>query len=199
MSNHEIDHERHGLGLPVTRTSNPMDDVTGDTELFKRALITPQHPFELTKFSIMQIIENSDGTTIEKAKEIQRMVPKLVSTMALGNLTTPEVKLARYYTEISRVCAWYGYLELAINYYLKVVHLNVTSQSHMSQLLTQILTESVNVNRKEVSMTGNRDYTGEQTKSGGLAGLMDKIKSKTGDTSIAGQGAEGYHEMGLKR
>lgn len=186
--------ERKSLGLPV-RTSDPMASVTGDNELFKYALITPHEPHGLATFEIEKQVSDGNGGVTIKKEEYKRNVPHLVSTMALGNLNTKEVALARIYAEMARVCAWHGYQNLAIDYYLKWVHLNVTSQSYQAQLLRQILTETVSVSRKEESLAGTHDFNAD--KKNKLGELVDKWKNKD-SSQFMGQNSQGYQQMGLK-
>ncbi len=184
-----IDAERKTLGLPV-RTSDPMSNVTGDKELFKYALITPHEPHGLATFEgERQVPDDNGGTKIEKY-EFKRNVPHLVSTMALGNLNTKEVALARIYAEMARICSWHGYTNVAIDYYLKWVHLNVTSQSHQAQLLRQILTETVSVSRKEESLAGTHDFSAERKSK--LGEMVDKWKNK--DSSAFTGGGQGVQQ-----
>ena len=191
-----IDAERKSLGLTV-RSPDPMQNVQGDNELFKYALITPKEPFTVATFEREYTEFDKDGKPVVKKESMRRNVPQLVSTMALGNLNTKEVALARLFAEMSRMCSWHGYYNLAIDYYLKLVHLNVTSQAHQMQLLQQILTETVSVHRKEESMAGTRDYSSEKTDK--FKEFIDKWKQKdAAGSSLTGQGAQGYQNMGLR-
>jgi hypothetical protein len=184
---HEVDQERKGLGLPM-RTSDLVSQIGGDEQLFKIALITPQEPIGIANFEITK----PDGTK----ENIRVNVPKLVPTMAIGNLNIKEVYLARIFAEMSRICAFNGYNDLAIQYYLKWVHLDVTGQSYMGQLLTQVLTETVSINRKEEAMSGTHDFTGEKRSK--LNELMNKWKSKDGSAFTGQQGTQPQGQQGTQ-
>jgi len=143
-----------GAGLLPARPDGTMYQT--DEPMFKTQLITPQEPIEYLKLS--------DGRIVA--------VPKLTQTMALGNLNTTEVKLARLYAYLELTCKRYGYYDTAINYYYKIVHLNVTSQSHQAQLLSQVLTQNVRVSRREESFLTQR----ETAEKGVGNNIVDKIK-----------------------
>jgi len=180
-----LDIERKSLGLAV-RTNDPMSNVSGDEQLFKSFLVKPVEPMTIASFEQEYSSTDEQGNPCIKTRTIKRNVPMLSSTMALGNLNTKEVTLARIFTEMARKCAWHGYFDLAINYYLKMVHLNITSQSYQSQLLRQILTETVSVSRKEESLAGTRDFN--QEKGSNMGAWMEKLKGKV-DNAQQGQTA----------
>lgn len=187
--------ERKALGLPV-RTSDPMSGVTGDQELFKYALITPVEPYGIAEFEVEQQVVKEDGSTKVERQTIKRNVPRHVSTMALGNLNSKEVALARLYAELARVAAWNGYNNIAINYYIKWVDLNVTSQSHLSHLLDEVLSEMVQVTRKEESMTGTRDFNEE--KGNKLEDFINKWKNKNSSEFTGQQAQQQSQHFGLR-
>jgi len=171
-----IDEERKSLGL----TKRDRDDITsfiqGDDQLFKTWIATLREPIGTQKYQI-------EGKTFES------VVPKMVPTMALGNLSTREVQLMRLYLEMARRVQRHGYMNVAINLYYKVVFLCVSSQSHMAFLARQLFTENVNVMRKEESMADTRDSTVQQKD--GLGGLMSKVKGADGSTMWGKGGIKG--------
>ncbi len=166
-----IDEERKGLGLTKRDKEDIGAFIQGDDQLFKTWIATPREPI---KSESHPVGINEKGDTIFQSFTFPKMVP----TMALGNLSTPEVQLMRLYLEMARRSQRHGYMNVAINLYYKVVFLCVSSQSHMAFLARQLFTENVNVMRKEESFGESRDSTPQQ-KSGGL---LDKIKGADGTT-----------------
>lgn len=187
-----IDEERKSLGLASRTPGDLMAQVTGDQELFKYELITPHEPMAVAEFEYFYDAPDGNGGTVQKTGKYKKIVPKLVSTMALGNLNTKEVGLARIYTELSRIAARHNYTNIAISYYLKVVHLNVTSQSHQAQLLSQILSETVRVSRKEETWAGTNEAPEKPSK-------LQEVINKWKDSGTGGfSGNSGQQPWGLR-
>lgn len=182
--------ERKSLGLPVRQLDDPMANVKGDEQNFRYAIITPVEPFSIATYE--RIVQDNNGG--KKKEEIKRNVPRLVATMALGNLNSKEVALARVYAELALMCAWNGYDNIAINYFRKWEHLCVISQSHYSHLLDKILSETVQVTRKEESLSETHDSS--QEKGDGLAKFIDKWKNKDSSQFTGGVSAQGGQQFG---
>jgi hypothetical protein len=178
-----IDSERKALGLTKRDPDNVTSFLQGDDQLFKTWVATPREPVANLKYKVRQ----PDGSL----SELEETVPKLVATMALGNLNTKEVQLMRMYLELARRVQRHGYYNVAINLYYKVVFLCVSSQSHLAFLARQLFTENVSVLRKEESLSDTRDLTPQQKDKVGA--FMDKIKSADG-SSMWGKG--GIKESG---
>lgn len=175
-SDNIINEERKAIGL-VKRDSNDVSSyIQGDDQLFKTWIATPREPISKQQFNI-------------GGENYETVLPKMVPTMALGNLSTREVQLMRLYLEMARRVQRHGYTNVAINLYYKVVFLCVSSQSHMAFLARQLFTENVNVMRKEESFGESRDTT-PRDKSG-IDGIMDKIKNADGSSMWGKGGVKG--------
>jgi len=139
--------------------------VDSSEELFKLYLANPEKAYEIQKFAV----RNEKGEVEEYLKE----VPKLVRTMALGSLTLNEVKATRHILDMANKLNQLGYTETAIQWYTKVVQLNVTSQPYMGNMLRQLLIHSVGIQRTESVQSEHADRNASNEPS-----LMDKLKDK---------------------
>lgn len=135
--------ELRTAGIPKTRDDNP---VEGAEEMFKHLIITPEEP-KVTKTIIYEYLEDAET----KQKKMDVDFPALVRTMALGNLTTNEVKATRYLLAVGETAERLGYRNIALKFYKMVVIMNVTSQPHQGKLLGQVLTHMYGMHRQEVN------------------------------------------------
>lgn len=166
-----IDKERVSMGLKKRDQNDITSILQGDDQIFKTWVATPREPIGISEYK-------------ENEKTITTIVPKLVATMALGNLNTKEVQLMRLYFEIARRAQRHGFMNVAINLYYKVVLLCLSSQSHMAFLARQLFTENVNVLRKEETMSDTRDSTPQ--KKDVFASLQERLK-KTDGSAFMGE------------
>ena len=124
-TNNIINDERKATGLLQRRDDKDVSTMLqNDEQIFKTWIATPREPVTSNKFKL-------PGSEVT----YEEILPKIVSTMALGNLSTREVQLMRLYLEMARRSQRHGYMNVAINLYYKVVFLCVSSQSHMNTTL----------------------------------------------------------------
>ena len=183
-SDNIINDERKSLGLYKRDKDDATSFIQSDAELFKTWIATPREPTGTDRRKV-----KVDG----KDEIFESAIPKMVPTMALGNLNTKEVQLMRLYLEMARRAQRHGYMNVAINLFYKVVFLCVSSQSHMAFLARQLFTENVNVVRKEETYADTKNSTPQEKDK--LGGLMDKIKGADG-TTMWGKG--GMDNSGVK-
>lgn len=146
-------------GIPKTRDDNPIE---GAEEMFKHLIITPEEP-KTTK--VLTFVNPTDNTQFKQEVDF----PSLVRTMALGNLTTDEVRATRYLLAIGETAERLGYRNIALKFYKKVVIMNVTSQPHQGKLLGQVLTHMYGMHRQESNpFAPSRDDD--------KPGVLDKVK-----------------------
>jgi len=191
-TNNIINDERKATGLLQRRDDKDVSTMLqNDEQIFKTWIATPREPVTSNRFKI-------PGSEVM----YEEILPKVVSTMALGNLNTREVQLMRLYLEMARRAQRHGYMNVAINLYYKVVFLCVSSQSHMAFLARQLFTENVIVQRKEESYTDSRDSTPQEK--GGAAAFIDKLKRADGSTmwgkgGIKGTGVQDSGAYGMRQ
>jgi len=155
-------------GVPVSDRDNYLPGgIDSSEELFKLYLANPERASEFVEYLTNEVDEKT-GVQLK----VREAIPRLVRTMALGNLTTQEVKATRYLLSLGDTLFRLGYTGIAVFYYNKVVELNVTSQPHMGNMLRQLLIHSVGIQRTENIASQQADLTGQEPS------IVDKIKEK---------------------
>ena len=168
-----FENELRDAGIPKTRDDNP---VEGAEEMFKHLIITPEEP------KVTKILTFEDVTGAKFKQEVD--FPILVRTMALGNLTTPEVKATRYLLAVGETAERLGYRNVALKFYKKVVIMNVTSQPHQGKLLGQVLTHMYGMHRQE----SNPFAPVHEDDKPGVLDKFKEIMAKRGENQNSGSG-----------
>lgn len=150
-------------------------DYESDEMLFKAYVLDPQDPVGYEEQTWTDPTKPVDDPNRSFKTVIKR--GNIVSTMALGNFTSREVRGINSLMNVARMCDRNGYTNVAAGLHSKYVQHVVASQCIEFKLGTMLLTNLNALYRKEEFPMSREEQEAENATGKGIGAIWDKIKS----------------------